>query len=121
MFHRALEGLKLQKTSDPRVDFIQMALHGGQMGFEKISKMIDELMATLKSEQAADDKKKAYCLEEFDVSEDTKKALERDMSDLTKGIADGEEVMSTLESEIAALAKQVKELDEQVGEATKAR
>mmetsp|Transcript_114840 Transcript_114840/g.203461 ORF Transcript_114840/g.203461 Transcript_114840/m.203461 type:complete len:676 (+) Transcript_114840:63-2090(+) len=118
---RALQSLSSLKSKDPRFDFIQMALHGGQMGFDKIVKMIDALMAELKKDQADDDAKKAYCEDQFDIADDKKKGLEQDMSDLDKSISDGEEVMSTLTAEIADLKKQIKELDDQVAEATKTR
>mmetsp|Transcript_114835 Transcript_114835/g.203433 ORF Transcript_114835/g.203433 Transcript_114835/m.203433 type:complete len:676 (+) Transcript_114835:63-2090(+) len=118
---RALQSLSALKSNDPSFDFIQMALHGGQMGFDKIVKMIDALMAELKKDQADDDAKKAYCEDQFDIADDKKKGLEQDMSDLDKSISDGEEVMSTLTAEIADLKKQIKELDDQVAEATKTR
>merc|ERR1719171_3011691 len=64
-----------------QLDFIALALRGKKVGFEGVIKMIDELAATLKAEQAADNKKKAYCGEEFDKSDDKKKSLERSISD----------------------------------------
>jgi len=118
---RALQSLSSLKSKDPRFDFIQMALHGGQMGFDKIVKMIDALMAELKKDQAHDDAKKAYCEDQFDISEDKKKGLEQDMSDLDAQISNGEEAISTFKSELADLATQIKALDTQVAEATKAR
>mmetsp|Transcript_21622 Transcript_21622/g.37061 ORF Transcript_21622/g.37061 Transcript_21622/m.37061 type:complete len:691 (-) Transcript_21622:40-2112(-) len=118
---RALQSLSSLKSKDPRFDFIQMALHGGQMGFEKIIKMIDGLMAELKTDQTDDDAKKAYCEDQFDISDDKKKGLEQDMSDLDAQISNGEETMSTLKSELADLTTEIKALDSQVAEATKAR
>jgi len=118
---RALQSLSALKSNDPSFDFIQMALHGGQMGFDKIVKMIDSLMAELKKDQADDDAKKAYCEDQFDIADDKKKGLEQDMSDLDAQISNGEEAMSTLKSELADLAAQIKALDTQVAEATKAR
>jgi len=118
---RALQSLSSLKSKDPRFDFIQMALHGGQMGFDKIIKMIDALMAELKKDQADDDAKKAYCEDQFDISDDKKKGLEQDMSDLDAQISNGEETMSTLKSELADLTTEIKALDSQVAEATKAR
>mmetsp|Transcript_21624 Transcript_21624/g.37071 ORF Transcript_21624/g.37071 Transcript_21624/m.37071 type:complete len:691 (-) Transcript_21624:40-2112(-) len=118
---RALQTLSSLKSSDPGVDFVQMALHGGQMGFEKIIKMIDGLMAELKTDQTDDDAKKAYCEDQFDISDDKKKGLEQDMSDLDAQISNGEETMSTLKSELADLTTEIKALDSQVAEATKAR
>mmetsp|Transcript_56280 Transcript_56280/g.103262 ORF Transcript_56280/g.103262 Transcript_56280/m.103262 type:complete len:691 (+) Transcript_56280:76-2148(+) len=118
---RALQSLSALKSNDPSFDFIQMALHGGQMGFDKIIKMIDALMAELKKDQADDDAKKSYCEDQFDISEDKKKGLDQDISDLDVQISNGEEAMSTLKSELADLAAQIKALDIQVAEATKAR
>jgi len=118
---RALQTLSSLQSSDPGVDFVQMALHGGQMGFDKIIKMIDALMAELKKDQADDDAKKSYCEDQFDISEDKKKGLDHDISDLDVQISNGEETMSTLKSELADLATQIKELDGQVAEATKVR
>jgi len=106
---------------DPRLDFVQVALHGGQMGFDKIIKMIDGLVATLKTEQQDDDEKKAYCLAEFDKTEDTKKGLTLDISDLEKAIADGKESMETFASEIKALVAGIQSLDKSVAEATDQR
>jgi uncharacterized protein YgbK (DUF1537 family) len=49
MAKSALAALKHARTgSDPRVDFIELAMKGGKVGFEKIIKLIDELVATLK-------------------------------------------------------------------------
>jgi len=119
--HQALKVLKRSKKHDPRLDLIQMALHGKQMGFDKIVAMIDGLIATLKTEQSDDDAKKAYCAAEFDKSEDEKKGLELDISDLDKAIADGKESFATLTSEIEALTTGIKELDKSVAEATDTR
>jgi phage host-nuclease inhibitor protein Gam len=83
--------------------------------------MIDGLVATLKTEQVDDDEKKAYCLAEFDKTEDTKKELQLDISDLTKSIEDGKESIETFTSEIEALVAGIKALDKGVKEATEQR
>jgi chromosome segregation ATPase len=117
----ALMALKSVKKADPRLDLIELAMHGGKMGFEKIIKMIDELVVDLGKEQQVDDDKKSYCLSELDQAEDKKKGLDLDISDLEKAIADGEEAIAALKSEIAALQDGVKALDKQVAEATETR
>jgi len=109
------------RNNDPRLDLLEVALRGGKMGFDKIVKMIDELVTLLKKEQADDDAKKEYCLEEMDKAEDTKKELELDISDLEKAIADGEESINTLTSEIEALSAAIKALDKEVAEQTEQR
>merc|ERR1719353_2767685 len=82
-------------------------MHGGKMGFEKIIKMIDDLVIDLKAEQGVDD--------------DKKKELDLDISDLDKAIADAEESIATLKSEVAALQDGIKALDKSVAEATATR
>merc|ERR1719181_2197571 len=107
--------------TDPRLDLIELAMHGGKMGFDKIIKMIDDLVVDLKAEQGVDDDKKSYCLAELDESEDKKKGLDLDIGDLDKAIADAEETIAQLKSEIEALEDSVKALDKQVAEATEQR
>jgi uncharacterized coiled-coil protein SlyX len=117
----ALKALKSVKKADPRLDLIELAMHGGKMGFEKIIKMIDELVVELGKEQQVDNEKKSYCLSELDKAEDKKKGLDLDIGDLEKAIADGEETIAALKSEIAALQDGIKALDKQVAEATENR
>merc|ERR1719504_382321 len=121
MRQRAMHALKSGRKADPRLDLIEVAMHGGKMGFGKIIKMIDNLVVDLKAEQGVDDDKRKYCLAEFDKAEDKKKGLDLDISDLEKAIADGEESISTLKSEIAALQAGIKKLDGNVAEATATR
>merc|ERR1719316_1491694 len=117
----ALTALKTAHKADPRLDLIELAMRGGKMGFEKIIKMIDELVRDLKAEQSVDDDKKAYCLAELDKAEDKKKGLELDISDLEKAIEDAEASISSLKSEISALEDGIKALDKSVKEATETR
>merc|ERR1719316_2671745 len=98
-----------------------MAMHGGKMGFDKIIKMIDNLVRDLKAEQSVDDDKKKYCLAEFDKAEDKAKELNLDISDLDKAIEDAKETITTLKSEIEALQDGIKKLDKSVAEATDTR
>merc|ERR1719263_638699 len=91
------------------------------MGFEKIIKMIDDLVVDLGKEQQVDDDKKSYCLSELDKAEDKKKGLDLDVSDLSKAIADAEESIATLVSEIKALEDGIKKLDASVADATATR
>merc|ERR1719253_530940 len=117
----ALKALRSAHKNDPRLDLIELAMHGGKIGFEKIIKMIDDLVVTLKKEQTVDNDKKAYCLDELDKSEDKEKGLKLDISDLEKAIADAEESIATLKSEIEALQDGIKALDRSVAEATETR
>mmetsp|Transcript_80970 Transcript_80970/g.143410 ORF Transcript_80970/g.143410 Transcript_80970/m.143410 type:complete len:687 (-) Transcript_80970:103-2163(-) len=105
----------------PRLDFIALALHGKTVGFEKVIKMIDEMVATLKTEQLDDDHKKEYCAAQFDSTEDKLKALKGTVSDLEPKIADTEESIAALASEIEGLQKGISALDASVAEATAQR
>jgi len=115
----ALAALKHARTgSDPRVDFIEIAMKGGKVGFEKIIKLIDELVATLKKEQEEDDSKKEWCEQELDKTEDTKKVLQNKVSDLETAIDDASESITNLKAEIEALDDGIRALDKEVAQAT---
>merc|ERR1719487_3061562 len=93
----------LRNSHNPQLDFIALALHGEKIGFEKVIKMIDDMVALLKQEQTDDDDKKEYCTIQFDSLDDKKKGLEITISDSKKAIEDAKESIETLTSEIAAL------------------
>jgi len=117
----ALSTLSSAKTQDPRVALIALTLRGGAKSFDKVIKMIDEMVVLLGDEQKGDDEKKAYCEKEIDTAEDEKKVLENTGSDIQKAIDNTEETIATLTEEIAALLKGIKDLDGQVKEATATR
>jgi len=119
----ALAALKQARNggTDPRVDFLEVALHGGKVGFEKIIKLIDELVITLKKEQEEDDAKKEWCDAEIDKTEDTKKELQNKVSDLETAIDDASESIGNLKAEIETLDDGIRALDKEVGEATENR
>merc|ERR1719428_1720738 len=100
------------------LDFIALALEGRKVGFEKVIKLMDEMVVTLKKDQVDDDNKKEYCTIELDLADDKKKALERSISDSEKAIADVEEGIATVTDEIAALEAGIAALDKSVAEAT---
>jgi chromosome segregation ATPase len=118
---RALEVLKQHGSSDPRVEFLEVALRGGKEGFDKIIALMDKLMAQLKKDQDEDDAKKTYCEDEFDKTEDKKKGLQREQSDLETAIDDAKESIMNLKTEIEALDDGIRALDKEVAEATENR
>merc|ERR1719486_662752 len=118
---RAKALAQIKNVHSPQLDFIALAIQGRKIGFEKVIKMIDEMVATLKTEQLDDDHKKEYCAKEFDLADDKKKALERSVSDLNTAIEDAKEGISALDGEIAALQAGIKALDKAVAEATEQR
>merc|ERR1719198_1935638 len=106
----------LRASSDPRIDLLAVALRGGKAGFGKIIKLIDELTAQLKKEQAGDDEKKEWCESEIDKTEDNKKVLENKVSDLETAIDDAKESITTLKAEIEALDDGIRALDKEVAD-----
>jgi len=123
---RALEIVRVARKNAPagarqRLDFISLALHGKQQGFEKVIKMIDNMVVMLKQEQTDDDGKKEYCAKELDAADDTKKGLEQSIADSESAIEEADEAMANLKSEIKALEEGISALDKSVAEATENR
>jgi len=100
-----------------KLDLISLALRGKKVNFDKVIKMVDDMVALLKKEQQDDDDKKEMCEMQLDKAEDDLKVLETTISDLEKSLADGKEEIATLTDEIAALTAGLAELDKQVEEA----
>merc|ERR1719206_1418896 len=94
--------------SQPQLDLISLALNGKSQGFEKVIKMIDDMVANLKKEQADDEAKKEYCGKELDASEDKKKVLDLKVSDSETAIEELEGSIATLTEDIAALNAGIK-------------
>merc|ERR1719276_373669 len=111
----------LMHKPDKRLDFIVLYLKGKTAGFEKVIKMIDDMVALLKEEQMDDEHKKEYCEMQFDFTEDKKKDLERSVSDLETAIEDAKEGIAQLKIDIEALDDGIKALDKSVAEATEQR
>merc|ERR1719253_1925416 len=124
--HKAIALLqKLAKNAPrenrPHLDFISLALSGNKVNFEKVIKLIDNMVSILGNEQADDDNKKEYCEKQLDLGDDKKKGLERDVKDLETTIADSSESIATLTDEIKALSEGIKALDKDVAESTETR
>merc|ERR1719264_2101749 len=123
--NRALALIRGARRTGPGLDFLVMALSGQKAlskgHFDKVLKMIDEMVDVLAKEQQDDDHKKEYCEVQFDSTDDKKKAPERTMSDEEAAIASAKEGIATLTDEIAALEKGIKDLDKSVAEATAQR
>jgi len=117
-----LEAAKSNKKSDrQKIDYIMLAIRGKKFGFEKVLKMIDDMVALLKTEQQDDNDKKEYCEMQLDTADDKKKALERDEGKLTAAIAQSKDTIATLTDEVAALNAGIAALDKSVAEATEQR
>jgi len=112
---------KKHRHSRAQLDFIALALRGKKTGFDKVVKMVDGLVETLKKEQKADDQKKDYCTAELDASDDKKKGIERSIGDTEAAISESRESLQQLVSEMDGLELSIQELDKSVVEATKQR
>jgi len=114
-----LEAAKSGRKGDrQRLDVIMLALRGKKVNFDKVIKMVDDMVALLKTEQLDDNDKKEYCEMQFDNADDKKKELERAEGKLTASIADSKESIATLTDEIKTLGANIKDLDKMVAEAT---
>jgi len=117
-----LESAKSVKKDDrQRLDYIMLAIRGKKFGFDKVLKMIDDMVDLLKTEQQDDNDKKEYCEMQLDTADDKKKALERTEGKLEAAIAESKDTIATLTDEIAALQKGIVDLDKNVAEATEQR
>jgi len=103
------------------LDLIAVALTGRKVNFEKIMVLIDKLVATLKNEQVDDENKKEYCEKQLDSTDDRKKGLQQEVTDLSTFMEDAEEKISTLSDELKALANGLALLDKEVAEQTETR
>merc|ERR1712137_894437 len=112
---------QVERHADPKANFIALAMQGKNIGFEKVLKMIDDMVATLKTEQQDDNQKREYCLAQFDSSKETQASLERSISDLENAIDVAKDGVAALEKDISTLQVGIKTLDKTVAEGTEQR
>jgi outer membrane murein-binding lipoprotein Lpp len=110
-----------RRAGQPELNFLALALQGKKVNFAKVIKMIDNMVATLKTEQQDDNDKREYCNTQFDLADDKKKGLERSVSNLEKAISKEKEGVATLTDEIASLEAGITALDKSVADATEQR
>merc|ERR1719359_752392 len=100
---QALAAIRANRRGHPELNFIALALEGKKVDFGKVIGMIDEMVSTLGAEQQDDNDKKEYCNQQFDLADDKKKSLEREISNLEKAIEKENEGIKALAEEIKAL------------------
>merc|ERR1719240_1263051 len=98
-------------NGDYRLNLISLAIKGKKVSFDKVLKMIDDMVSLLGQEQRDDNDKKEYCEKLIDKTEDDVKQLELEVSDLGKAMADYKERISTLGDEISSLNAGIKGRD----------
>jgi len=109
------------KKHGAQMQLIQMALAGKKAGFEKIVKMMGDMVELLKQEQVDDENQKEWCEKEFDTSEDRTKDLKRKVGNLETAIEETKAAISQTADEIKGLQDGIVALDKAVAEATAQR
>merc|ERR1719282_401342 len=98
----------------PGLDLLVLELTGKKAassgGFDKVIKMIDNMVGILKTDQDDDDHKKEYCAMQIDTSDDKRKSLERSVADEEDAIAKAKEAIATLSQEMATLEAGIRAL-----------
>jgi len=120
--HKALEALKgARRHGDPRIDLIALALHGKKVSFDKVLKMIDDMIKLLNKEQYDDDLRQEICHEELDEAEDKLKATEEKIKNYEKAIKVDKAAIEQAEEDETDLADGIKKLDKDVVDAAGTR
>jgi chromosome segregation ATPase len=116
---QALSGEKGQVSQ--KLGFIELALMGKKVSFDKVIKMMDDMVVLLKEEQKDDEAQKEWCETEFETSEDKEVELKHKLEGLTASIEEMTEGIKKLKEEIKALEDGIVALDKSVAEATETR
>merc|ERR1719230_1596033 len=112
---------RADRQGHTKLDLIMLSLSGRKVSFDKVIKMIDDMVVMLKQEQLDDEHKKEYCELQFDESDDKKKSLEFTMEKTMQSIEKTEAGIAQAKEDIATLVAQIKDLDASVAEATEQR
>merc|ERR1719248_207066 len=111
LFKKTLPSPSLLQLTKSEQETRAMALQGKKVGFEKVLKMIDEMVVTLKQEQVDDEAQEKWCSAEFDKNEDETKETKRLSEGLASKIEETKQGITATTDEIAALKKSIKETD----------
>merc|ERR1719235_832976 len=118
----ALQALAGEKGEvSEKLGFIELALMGKKVSFDKVIKMMDDMVVLLKEEQKDDEAQKEWCETEFETSEDKEVELKHKLEGLTASIEEMTEGIKKLKEEIKALEDGIVALDKSVAEATETR
>jgi len=108
-------------AADPRLDLLELAIHGEKVGFDGLLKKIDGLIAILGEEQKQDEKKHVFCQKEIRKTKDELKQNKRSITAKEASIDDAESALEDLKVNIEQLTSGIRALDKQVAAATKER
>mmetsp|Transcript_98774 Transcript_98774/g.265343 ORF Transcript_98774/g.265343 Transcript_98774/m.265343 type:complete len:594 (-) Transcript_98774:717-2498(-) len=124
---KIIHGLRRHAGAKERsaLDLLMIAISGkkaaGKGGFDKVLKMIDNMVSILKREHQDDAQKKEYCNGQMDTADDKKKGLERTVSEAEIAIEEVKEAIGTLTEDMKSLSAGIQALDKSVAEATEQR
>merc|ERR1719305_2103587 len=120
---QALQQLQASKVDQKnlQVQFLENALKAKSVDFSKVIKMVVDMEAILKEEQASDDAQKSFCDGDISSSEKEEKDTEEEIASSAALIEECKEASAATADEIAVLQKEIKELDLAVAEATEQR
>jgi len=104
-----------------QLDLLALAIRGKKVGFEKVLKMIDDTVALLRREQDTDDQHKTYCEATLPETKQNLNMAARAVEDRQKAIDKQSTAAEVISGEIDVLIQGIRDLDEQVVEATKQR
>jgi len=103
------------------LDLLELALKNGKVDFSSIEKKIDEMVEVLKLEQSTDEAKVEQCEKSMAASTEQIKVFNYKLKQIKVNMADKKDGLSTLVEEMATTAANIKQLDEDVKEATSQR
>ena len=109
------------KKNPQQFGFIELALQGKKVSFDKVIKMMDDMVVLLGEEQKDDDAQKSWCETEFESSGDKEVDLKHKLEGVTAAIEEMTGSIDTLKGEIKALEDGIVALDKSVAEATETR
>jgi hypothetical protein len=120
---QALYQLQASKVDQKnlQVQFLENALKAKSVDFTKVIKMVTDMEAVLKEEQASDDAQYSFCDKDIAKSEKEQKDTEEEIASSAALIEECKEASAQTADEIALLQKEIKELDLAVAEATEQR
>eukprot|EP00933_Yihiella_yeosuensis_P045964 TRINITY_DN413_c0_g3_i1.p1 TRINITY_DN413_c0_g3~~TRINITY_DN413_c0_g3_i1.p1 ORF type:complete len:694 (-),score=261.98 TRINITY_DN413_c0_g3_i1:86-2167(-) len=116
-----VKGKKAAAGEKARFDIVMLALSHRGVDFSKVQKMIDDMVALLKTEQKDDNDKKKYCAAQFFEVDKKVKVLDRKIKNQEELIEEKKMVVAELEPEIAEIQKGIEKLDQAVAESTEQR
>mmetsp|Transcript_52086 Transcript_52086/g.93793 ORF Transcript_52086/g.93793 Transcript_52086/m.93793 type:complete len:386 (+) Transcript_52086:2-1159(+) len=103
--------LTLGKAHDKRL--VTLTLQAKVEGLAKVRKEIDAMVAALKEEQAAEVKKKDYCIEELQKNKLQAEDKKRTGEELSASVEDLKQKIKTLDAQTAEVEAEVAELKKQ--------